>query len=107
MKKKILFLAIFAVLIMIFTASSYGGIDPRYVRLQAHPDQELLSPPISHNGNNQDAFILIIIPNLNSFSLSICVRNSFPVGKIDIQKGEIKIYKPELYNGKKHERLSY
>lgn len=72
MKKRIIFLVFCVVLLLIFTSLSYAKPDPRYERIQEHPDQELLSPP--HGDQVQDV-LLIIIPNWNNFSVLICTKN--------------------------------
>jgi hypothetical protein len=73
MKKKTILLVLCAVLLLIFTSSSHGGFDPKYKeRMQAHPDQELLTPA---NGNQLDYVLLLIAPSWSGFSLFTCIKN--------------------------------
>ena len=48
--KKIMFMVVCAVLLLIFMSSSYGGIDPKYV-VREHPWDRCLSPRIEDNLN--------------------------------------------------------
>ena len=76
MKKKIILLVLCGVLLLIFTSSSYGGFDPRYKeRMQAHPDQELLTPA---NGDRSHDVLLLMVPNWTGLSLFIYVENDPP-----------------------------
>jgi hypothetical protein len=61
MRKKIIFLAVCAVLLLIFMSSSYGGPDPKYVRLMADPWDRMLSP--KSDDNNLDVILLAFNPD--------------------------------------------
>jgi hypothetical protein len=74
MKKKIIFVAICAVLLMIFSSISYGGGNGKYILL-AHPEQEFLSPP---RGDQFDDVLLVALPCLNNLCLVVCVRKDSP-----------------------------
>ncbi|MGB8657479.1 MAG: hypothetical protein WCE90_06800 [Candidatus Zixiibacteriota bacterium] len=69
MKKKTIILIMCVLLLLLLTSWSYGGPDPRYARLLAHPDQELLSP--SHGDQFDDALLVIVIPNWNTLYLVV------------------------------------
>ena len=66
MKKKIIFLAVCAVLLLILASSSYGELDPKY-KLRGHPWEEvdLCAPKdsteiISDKATTQDNIISIL-----------------------------------------------
>lgn len=65
MKKKIIFMAIFAVLLMIFTSIGYGGEGKRW-KLLERPNQEDLSPS---KWKKIDNLLLITILPWNDFCL--------------------------------------
>jgi hypothetical protein len=90
-------------LFLIFTALSYGDIDLKYT-LRENAHQEFLSPP---NGDRFDDVYLVVIPNGNSFSLIICIKNNFPMENSSSHKAVEREAKSESNNGKKDERLSY
>ena len=74
MKKKIILLVLCAVLLMIFTSSSYGGFDPKCkTPMLARPDQELKSPPME--GQSHDILILII-PTWKGFPIVVCAASN-------------------------------
>jgi hypothetical protein len=57
MRKKIIFLAVCAVLLLFFASSSYGELDPKYIRLTEHPWNEAdLSSP--HQDNTEVSYYL-------------------------------------------------
>jgi hypothetical protein len=65
MKKKTIILVICALSWLLLTSWSYGGFDPRYVRLQAHPWQELFSAPHPQDTTSivlKKCCVVIIIP---------------------------------------------
>jgi hypothetical protein len=65
MKKKIIFLVLCAVLLLMFTSSSYGGFDPNYMeREEADPWEHQLSPTLDHS---QDSNLVLLIANPGSF----------------------------------------
>ena len=70
MRKKIILITFCLILFLIFTATSYGTIDPKY-RQREHPEQELISPP---NGDQFDDALLLITPNWNGISLLIYIK---------------------------------
>lgn len=76
--KKIIFVAICPVLLLIFTALSYGGFDPRYTRLLEHPEQELLSPQCPPQGDYFEDALLVVVPNWNGFFLLIGIKAVSP-----------------------------
>jgi hypothetical protein len=60
MKKKIIFMAFCLILLLIFTALSYGGADPK--KLREDPWQHMLSPKPDNN-QNLELVILVINPH--------------------------------------------
>lgn len=75
MKKKIILLSLCAVLLLIFTSSSYGGFDPRAFPMKEHPDQEVLSPGSSER---PDGLLLLIRPNCSGLFFILWAENPFP-----------------------------
>ena len=61
MKKKIILITFCLILFLIFTALSYGEIDPKY-RDRGDPWQHLKSPKIDDN-QNQNVILLAINPD--------------------------------------------
>jgi len=58
-EKKIILVAFCLILFLIFTATSYGTIDPKYDKLREHPWGHMLSPRTDDNQNLN--FILLAI----------------------------------------------
>jgi hypothetical protein len=61
MKKKIIFMAFCLILLLIFTASSYGGPDPKH-KLREDPWEHMLSPKPDNN-QNLELIVLVINPH--------------------------------------------
>ena len=97
MKKKIILVTFCLILFLIFTATSYGDIDPKY-KLRGHPDQELLSPP---NGDQFDDVLLLITPNWNGFSLLIYIKNGSPKESPNSQRVTTQEVKFKTNNAKR------
>jgi len=57
MKKKIIFVAVCAVLLLILASSSYGELDPKY-KTRAHPWGHMESPSLPRN---QDLDVLLVV----------------------------------------------
>ncbi len=92
MKKKTIILVICIISLLLLTSWSYGGIDPRYMRILEHPHQEDLSP---RQGGQSVDLILLIIPHGNSFYLVTWTKDSVPKGSSTCQnpvkrEGEFK-----------------
>jgi len=68
MKKKIILVAVCAVLLLVFASTGYGKGNGKWILLE-RPDQELLSPPVIHTSNGLNLFIIF---NTN-LSLSVIV----------------------------------
>ncbi len=88
MKKRIIFVGLCLVLLLIFTSLSYGGYDPRYFPVKEHPDQELLSPA---NSFGFDYVVFLIMPGGTHTSLLVQLRNSTseetPDHKTEVNQG--------------------
>jgi hypothetical protein len=95
--KKIIFVAFCLMLFLVFTALSYGDIDPKY-KVRGHPDQELLSPP---HGDRFDDVLLLVIPNWNGLCFIVYTKNSSPKDNPTLQNSLLQEMKSETRNGKK------
>ncbi len=71
MKKKIMFMVVCAILLLIFTEFSFAGFDPKYAQILEHPEQEYLSPP---QGDHFGDAAWVVVPNWNSFFLLIDIK---------------------------------
>ena len=60
--KKIIFITFCLILFLIFTATSYGTIDPKYDKQREHPWGHMLSPKPDDN-QNLDFVLLVINPD--------------------------------------------
>ena len=83
MKKKTILLALCAVLLLIFTSSSYGGFDPKYLeRLRERPDQELKGPPME--GQSHD-IVIVIVPNWKGLFVVVRAERNPSKGDISLR----------------------
>jgi len=73
MKKKIILLAVCAVLLLFFASSSYGEVDPKYIRLMEHPWEHMLSPKI----DNDQGYNLVVFVIYSRFYLVFKSQHNF------------------------------
>jgi len=88
MKKKIIFLVLCVVLLLIFTSLSYAKPDPRYDRLRGDPWEHVLSPR-PDNDQNLELVILVINPHFYLIFKSPCrTENSRNLTELTNQKSD-------------------
>ena len=85
MKKKSILLVLCAVLLLIFTSSSYAGFDPNYVeREEGDPWEHKSSPELD---DNQEFNLILLVANPGSFLMfrfpSKVVGPASPQGLLD------------------------
>ncbi len=69
MKKKIICVAFCLILFLIFTALSFGDIDPKY-KARGHPWDHMLSPPVPEDTTVQAEASVFLIPfNFNALMM--------------------------------------
>ncbi len=104
MKKRIIFVGLCFVLLLVFTSLSYAGYDARALPIKEHPHQELCSPPSGHRSCD---ILLLVVLNGNNFALIIRDRDGFVKADPISQKGVDPKVKSESNSGNKHERSRY
>jgi hypothetical protein len=66
-EKKIILITFCLILFLIFTATSYGTIDPKYDKLRGDPWDHVLSPPVPEDTTVQVEVSVFLIPfNFNA-----------------------------------------
>ena len=76
--KKIIFITFCLILFLIFTALSYGEIDPKY---KEHPWDHMLSPRVPEDINVQVKVSMFLIPFNFNASTVICVTKGLSLNK--------------------------
>ncbi len=82
MKKRIIFVGLCFVLLLVFTSLSYAGYDARAIPVKAHPDQELLTP---RHWDQLDRVLLLITPASNGLFFGLYVQSYVPGESNDSQ----------------------
>jgi hypothetical protein len=100
MKRKIILVSFCLMLFLIFTALSYGDIDPKY-KARAEPHQELKSPP---SGDQFDDVLLVIIPNWSGFTLMVCAKKDSPKENPALRSSTTQEVKSKTNNNVKRAR---
>ncbi|MFQ6002799.1 MAG: hypothetical protein ACE5KJ_03550 [Candidatus Zixiibacteriota bacterium] len=98
MKKKIILMTFCLILFLIFTASSYGGPDPKY-RFRGDPWDRCLSPGVEENLNLD---LVIVVVNPSFYFVYAFQSNHIYQGsqestkqKLDFSKNHVQLKKNE------------
>jgi hypothetical protein len=80
MKKKIIFMVFCLMLFLIFTALSYGDIDPKY-KARGHPWDHMLSPRASDDEAVQFEVSMFLVPFSLNTPLVISISKELSLNK--------------------------